>query len=55
MAEPVPEGPTTQEWIKKATTYDAYICAGITEREGNLLYNAVAAGGYFYFYFRFLF
>ncbi len=45
MAEPVPEGPTTQEWIKMAKKYDAYICAGITEREGNCLYNSVSVVG----------
>jgi len=45
MAEPVPEGPTTQQWIKMAKKYDAYICAGITEREENRLYNAVAVVG----------
>jgi len=41
----VPEGPTTQQWIKMAKNYAAYICAGITEREGNRLYNAVAVVG----------
>ena len=45
MSEPVPDGPTTKEWIKKAAKFDAYICAGITEREGNLLYNSVAVVG----------
>ena len=25
LAEPVPEGPTTQQWIKMARKYDAYI------------------------------
>ena len=28
MSEPVPDGPTTQEWIRMAKKYDAYICAG---------------------------
>ena len=46
MAEPVPDGPTTQEWITMAKKYDAYICAGITEREGNRLYNSVAVVGH---------
>jgi predicted amidohydrolase len=45
MAEPVPDGPTTREWIRMAKKYNAYICAGITEREGNHLYNSVAVVG----------
>ena len=45
MSEPVPDGPTTREWIRMAKKYDAYICAGITEREGNCLYNSVAVVG----------
>jgi predicted amidohydrolase len=45
MAEEVPDGPTTKEWIKAAQKHNAYICAGITEREGNLLYNSVAVVG----------
>lgn len=45
MAELVPDGPTTQEWIKKAKKFDAYICAGINERQDNCLYNSVAVVG----------
>jgi predicted amidohydrolase len=45
LAELVPHGPTTQEWIAMAKRYDAYICAGITEREGNRVYNSVAIVG----------
>jgi predicted amidohydrolase len=45
MSEHVPDGPTTREWIRMAKKYDAYICAGITEREGNHLYNSVAVVG----------
>jgi len=45
VAEEVPEGPTTEEWIKAAKKYDAYICAGICEREGNHLYNSVVVVG----------
>jgi predicted amidohydrolase len=45
LAEEVPEGPSTEEWIKKAKEYDAYICAGIDEREGNHLYNSVVVVG----------
>jgi predicted amidohydrolase len=45
VAEEVPEGPTTEEWIKAAKKYDAYICAGICEKEGNHLYNSVVVVG----------
>jgi predicted amidohydrolase len=45
LSEPVPDGPTCQEWIKAAKKHDAYICAGITEREGLHLYNSVAVVG----------
>ncbi|MCX5899518.1 MAG: hydratase, partial [Proteobacteria bacterium] len=45
LSEEVPEGPCTEEWIKKAKEYNAYICAGITEREGNNLYNSVVVVG----------
>lgn len=45
LAEEVPEGPTTQEWITAAKKYNAYICAGINECEGNHLYNSVVVVG----------
>ncbi len=45
LSEEVPEGPTTQEWIKAAKKHNAYICAGITEREMNHLYNSVVVVG----------
>jgi N-carbamoylputrescine amidase len=45
LSEEVPEGPCTEEWIKKAKEYNAYICAGINEREGNNLYNSVVVVG----------
>jgi N-carbamoylputrescine amidase len=45
LSEEVPEGPTTQEWIKAAQKHNAYICAGINEREGNHLYNSVVVVG----------
>jgi predicted amidohydrolase len=49
MAEEVPDGPTTQEWIKAAQKHNAYICAGITEKERigphTYLYNSVAVVG----------
>jgi predicted amidohydrolase len=45
LAEEVPDGPTTQQWIEAAKKHNAYICAGITEREGNHLYNSVVVVG----------
>ena len=45
LSELVPNGPTTQEWIKAAKANNAYICAGITEREGPHLYNSVVVVG----------
>lgn len=45
LSEEVPDGPTTMEWINAAKKYNAYICAGITEREGNHLYNSVVVVG----------
>lgn len=40
LAEPIPEGPTTQAWAKVAQEKGVYVAAGITEREGGSLYNA---------------
>src|SRR3954462_14889064 len=40
LAEPVPDGPTTQRWIELAQRHGLYICTGITERLGTLLYNS---------------
>ena len=45
LAEPVPDGPTTRKWIEIAKKHQAYICAGITEKEGPRLYNSVAVVG----------
>lgn len=45
LSEEVPEGPTTQEWIKAAKKHNTHICAGITEREDNHLYNSVVVVG----------
>ncbi|MBC8420771.1 MAG: hydratase [Desulfobacterales bacterium] len=45
MAEPVPDGPTTEEWIKAAKKFNAYIFAGITERDGVRMYNTMAVVG----------
>lgn len=45
LAERVPGGPTTDAWIGKARQHQAYICAGITELAGTLLFNSVAVVG----------
>ncbi len=45
LAEEVPGGPTIDQWGKAAKEFDAYICAGITERDGNRLYNSAALVG----------
>lgn len=45
MAEPVPGGPTVDEWSKMAKKFNAYIFAGITESEGMRLYNTMAVVG----------
>ena len=45
LAEPVPAGPTTQAWMKVAQERGLYIAAGITERDGNDLYNAAVLVG----------
>jgi predicted amidohydrolase len=45
LAETVPDGPTTQAWIQAATDHDMTIVAGITEREGEALYNSAVIVG----------
>lgn len=47
VAEQVPEGPTTQAWLKIAQERKVYICAGITEAEkdGIRCYNTAALMG----------
>lgn len=42
LAEPVPDGPTTQAWIDAARRHGIHIAAGIAEREGGRLYNSAA-------------
>lgn len=44
-AEPVPDGPSTRAWLEAAARHDMVIVAGITERDGDNLYNAVAVVG----------
>jgi predicted amidohydrolase len=45
LAEPVPDGPTTEAWMKVAKERDLYIVAGITESEGIDLYNSAVVVG----------
>lgn len=45
LAEEVPAGPTSQVWMKVAQERGLYIAAGITEREGNDLYNSAVFVG----------
>ena len=45
LSEPIPEGPTTKAWMEIAKARDLYIVAGITEREGDSLYNASVVVG----------
>ncbi|HHV79182.1 MAG TPA: hydratase [Firmicutes bacterium] len=40
LAEPVPDGPTTKSWVELAAQRKVFIVAGITEREGPVLYNS---------------
>jgi predicted amidohydrolase len=45
LAERVPDGPTTKAWMEAAARYDMVIVAGITERDGDNLYNAAVVVG----------
>lgn len=45
LAEAIPEGPTTQAWMKVAKERGLYIVAGISEREGDCLYNSSVVVG----------
>ena len=40
LSEEVPNGPTTEAWMKTAAKRGIFVVAGITEREGEHLYNA---------------
>jgi N-carbamoylputrescine amidase len=49
LAETIPAGPTVQGWIEAAAKHRVILVAGITEREGEVLYNSaviVGAQGY---------
>ena len=45
LSETVPDGPTTQAWIKAAKRHDAIIVAGICERAGDALFNSAVVVG----------
>jgi predicted amidohydrolase len=40
LAEPVPDGSTSQRWLQAARDLDLIIVAGIAERDGQALYNS---------------
>ncbi|MBD9428503.1 nitrilase family protein [Achromobacter sp. ACM03] len=45
LAEPVPEGPSSQAWIASAQRLGIYLVAGIAERAGGRLYNSALVAG----------
>lgn len=45
LAETIPDGPTSQAWAKIAAERGLFIVAGITEREGEALYNSAVVIG----------
>jgi predicted amidohydrolase len=45
LAEPVPDGPTSQAWLEAARRHGAVIVAGICERAGEALYNSAVIVG----------
>jgi N-carbamoylputrescine amidase len=45
LAEPVPNGPTSEAWLEAARRHGAVIVAGICERAGDALYNSAAIVG----------
>ncbi|MDR3537925.1 MAG: nitrilase family protein [Acetobacteraceae bacterium] len=45
LAEAIPSGPTTARWMALAQARQVYIVAGITERDGDSLYNSAVVLG----------
>lgn len=45
LAEEVPHGPTCTAWTEMAHTHGLHLVAGITERDGSVLYNAAVVIG----------
>lgn len=45
LAEEIPGGPSCEAWAKAAARHDMHIVAGITERDGQALYNSAVVLG----------
>lgn len=45
LAEPLPDGPSTQAWLEAAARHRMTIVAGITERDGESLFNSAVVVG----------
>jgi N-carbamoylputrescine amidase len=45
LSEDIPKGPSSTRWIECCKKYDAYIVAGIAEREDNQLYDSAVVLG----------
>lgn len=45
LAEEIPAGPTTKAWCDAAARHQAYLVAGICERDGDTLFNAAVIVG----------
>ncbi|WP_320407433.1 nitrilase-related carbon-nitrogen hydrolase, partial [Klebsiella pneumoniae] len=45
LGEHIPDGKTTQAWIACATRLQIWLVAGITERDGDVLYNSAVIIG----------
>lgn len=45
LAEPIPEGPTCQQWMRITNERNLYLVAGIAERKGESLFNSAAVVG----------
>ncbi|MCW5626220.1 MAG: hydratase, partial [Burkholderiales bacterium] len=45
LAETIPDGPTTQAWMAAAQAHGTVIVAGISERDGDALYNSAVVVG----------
>jgi N-carbamoylputrescine amidase len=45
LAEPIPDGPTSQQWMRIAHERNLYVVAGIAERKGESLFNSAAVIG----------
>jgi N-carbamoylputrescine amidase len=45
LAEPVPDGPSTNAWLEAARRHNAVIVAGVCERAGDVLYNSAVVVG----------